>query len=355
MERLPENDILLSAHTTIGLGGPARFFHECADPAQLPELLEFARSRDLSVFLLGGGSNVIFADEGFTGLVIKIAWRGISMDRDGEDVIVRAQAGEVWDALVERALDESLGGLECLSGIPGTAGAAPVQNIGAYGRELGDCLESVRVLERASGRVSELGAGECGFGYRRSRFKYEDRDRWVITEITLRLKRDQSPEILYPELRARLKESGAYDALEPREKSRALRETVLDLRRGKSMLLDPSDPNARSCGSFFLNPVLDNVEEWKFRERLERMGVENFPQFPDEKGLKIPAAWLVEKAGFPRGYESGGAAISEKHALALVNRGATSGSLLRLAGEIQKAVREKFGVVLALEPVVVHP
>ena len=338
----------LAPFTTIGLGGPARYFCEWASAEDAAQAIEFARNRSLPLHILGGGSNVIFHDAGFPGLVARIATRGVTFDPPtGDTMVVRVAAGESWDGLVAASVVRGLSGLECLSGIPGTVGGAPIQNVGAYGQETAETLLDVACLDRERLQRVTFGREQCGFGYRMSRFKGADRDRYIVLGVRLRLRRNTRPVLRYAELAAAVTRRGGIDALEPQAAVALVREVVLELRRGKSMVLDAADPNTRSVGSFFMNPVL-TPEAFAALERRWRP-----PSFPAEQGVKVPAAWLVEQAGFPKGYVTDGVGVSTRHALALVNRGGTTAQLLDLAKQIERAVFEKFGVRLEREAVVV--
>ncbi|MEW6753437.1 MAG: UDP-N-acetylmuramate dehydrogenase [Candidatus Latescibacterota bacterium] len=343
----------LAPHTTLGLGGPARYWASCARVDQVRACLPWARRRGLPVQVLGGGSNVVFADEGFEGLVLHVALRGVERVADGTGVRLTAAAGETWDAVVEACVADGLAGVECLSGIPGQVGATPIQNVGAYGQEVSQVLVEVQALDRHTLREVTFPAVDCGFGYRHSRFRGEDRDRYVITRVALRLEPQGRPAVRYAELRSRLEDS-ALDAGERGAPAlRRVRQAVLALRREKSMVVDPADPNSRSAGSFFLNPRLSRGELEALRGRLP--AGTGIPTFEAPDGVKVPAAWLIERAGFPRGLRLGGAAISDRHALALVNRGATARQLLALAARIQEGVQARFGVRLEPEPVILGP
>ena len=305
------------------------------------ELAEMVRSAYEPLLVLAGGSNVVIADEGFPGTVVRVLTRGV--ERDGPRIAV--QAGEPWDDLVADCVARGLQGFECLSGIPGSTGATPIQNVGAYGQEVSETVESVRVLDRASGQIVEMPAAECGFAYRASRFKH--RDRYVVLAVTFVLREDdRSGPLRYAELARRLDVPVGGTA--PLEE---VREAVLELRRGKGMVIDPSDPDSVSAGSFFTNPIL---EPDAFAALEARAGSPP-PAFPEPDGrIKTSAAWLIERAGFPRGYGNGRAGISTKHTLALVNRGgATTAELMDLAREIAAGVHARFGVAVAPEPVLV--
>lgn len=351
-----QTNIPLSPFTTIGLGGPARYFTACSSEADIRETLMHARSEQLCLHVLGGGSNTIFADGGFVGLILHVASRGIQYTNRDAKVLVRASAGEPWDPFVQACIERGLGGLECLSGIPGQVGATPLQNVGAYGQDVAESIVSVEALDRTSLQAVTFSGTECRFGYRSSRFKQDDVNRYVITAVTFALTPDARPSLRYPELQRALARTTPLSARD-RGKSAltAVRDCVLTLRRGKSMVIDPADPETRSVGSFFTNPV---VPPETFREIENRWkssgGTDAVPHFPAGSSLKIPAGWLVEHAGFPKGLRKGNAAVSKNHALALVNRGGTTLELLSLATEIETSVQALFGIRLEREPVIVQ-
>lgn len=330
-ENVPLKDLC-----TLRLGGPARWLAEPRSIEELKAALAWAGERGVRVHILGGGSNTLFLDGGFDGLVLRPSLLGVAWS--GPEASVAA--GEDWDAFTALCVGKGLAGVECLSGIPGWAGAAPVQNIGAYGQELAETLTRVRVLDRRTLEERTLSASECGLGYRQSRFKAEDRGRFVVTEVSLRLREDGRPQVRYEELARRLAPSADLGAV---------REAVLALRRSKGMVLDPEDPDSVSAGSFFTNPVLKAGAFEALKGRLA-----GAPSFPAEGGVKLSAAWLVERAGFPKGTRRGGAGVSSKHALALVNRGGAAGELLALAEEIREKVFSVFGVRLEMEPELVR-
>ncbi|MCB1033806.1 MAG: UDP-N-acetylmuramate dehydrogenase, partial [Acidobacteria bacterium] len=339
----------LAPLTTFEVGGPAHFLTSCSDAGELRQALTWARCRSLKVFLLGGGSNTLVADEGFDGLVIQLTDRHLELRRNGEEVLLEAGAGLPWDDLVARAVTEGLAGVEALSGIPGLTGAAPIQNIGAYGQELSETLESVEVMELASGEVSALPAAACELGYRSSVFKTRLAGSFAVTALTLRLRPEGAGAVRYQDLAERLGvDRGRGHAPSPRE----VRAAVLEIRREKAMLLDRDDPNRRSAGSFFLNPTLPSELAEEVRRRVAELRGEeaagSMPAFPAGPGrTKLSAAWLIEAAGFHKGYRLGGAGLSTRHVLALVNRGGASArDLLTLAGRIRRRVREAFGVEL---------
>jgi UDP-N-acetylmuramate dehydrogenase len=325
----------LAPYTTLRLGGPARSLTDAATEEEL-----VAAAGDPSAVLLAGGSNVVVADEGVDATVVRVLTRGVELEEPGDRVLVRAAAGESWDALVDRCVAEGLAGIECLAGIPGSVGATPIQNVGAYGQEVADVLVGVRALDRRTGAVTELAPEDCGFGYRTSAFKREP-GRWAVLGTTMALtpSREGSP-LRYAELARTLGvEPGATAPLAE------VRDAVLALRRGKGMVLDPADHDTWSAGSFFTNPFVAPGDL-----------PDGAPAFPGGDGrVKTSAAWLIERAGFGRGYgDPDGIAVSSKHTLAITNRGhGTTAGLVRLAREIAGGVREHFGVALEPEPVFV--
>jgi len=344
---------LLAGHTTIGLGGPARFFAHCENSDHLLEALSFAREAGLAAEVISGGSNIIFADEGFDGLIIQSALRGLRVDESAGTVL--AASGESWDDLVRTCIGRGWGGIECLSGIPGSVGATPVQNVGAYGQEVSETIVSVQALDRQSGQIRDFSASECNFAYRQSRFKGPDAGRFIITEVCFRLNKNAAPDVRYPELRRALEQHAGVALLGTgRAALSNVREVVLALRRAKSMIIDERDPESRSVGSFFMNPVLSDEAYRSLCDSWRRSGDGSaVPAFPAAGGVKVPAAWLVEHVGFPRGRQKGGAAISRRHALAIVNRGGSTADVLELAEDIRRAVKEHFGIHLGIEPVVI--
>ena len=355
MTMLFREQVPLAPFTTLGLGGPARYFHACATAAELREALTLAGQRRLRVQIIGGGSNLVVADAGFPGAVLKVAIGGVVLRDTAQGVEVTAGAGVEWDALVRQAVERGWTGIECLAGIPGTVGATPIQNVGAYGQEIADTLVSVRCLERD--RLTEVvfTRDQCEFAYRNSRFKGRDRDGYVVLEVTLRLQRDTLPQVRYAELLQAVRRTGELERLEPTDAVSVVRNAVLELRRRKSMVLDPADPNTRSVGSFFVNPLLPVAA---FHELVRRWraagGGDSIPTFPADGRVKVPAAWLIERAGFRKGQRLGAVGISTRHALALVNHGGTTTELLALAESIERAVHERFGIRLEREPVVVE-
>ncbi len=337
----------LAPFTTFRIGGPARWFVEAASEQEIVEAAEWARSRGVPLFVLGGGSNLLVADSGFPGLMLHVGLKGI--ERNGE--LFRVAAGEPWDNCVEQTLAVNCAGLECLAGIPGTVGGAPVQNVGAYGQEVASVIERVRAFDLETQEFTEFQNAECGFAYRHSRFNSTGRGRFVVTRVDYRLKPGGAPTLRYAELQ-RTMETSRSTSGEPSLKEVA--EAVRQIRRSKGMLLVDGDPDCRSAGSFFKNPVVTD-------ELLQKIASQSvpprFPAGPDSENagrVKIPAAWLIEQAGFAKGYTMGNAGISSRHTLALINLGsATAAEILALANKIAAAVEARFGIRLEREPVLV--
>jgi UDP-N-acetylmuramate dehydrogenase len=332
----------LADYTTLRLGGPAGRFVEAADE---DAIVAAVRAADAPLLILAGGSNLVVADAGFPGTVLRIASRGIATAGDRLTVA----AGEPWDPFVARCVADGRAGVECLAGIPGSVGATPIQNVGAYGQEVADTIVAVRAYDRERAQVEEIPAADCGFRYRSSVFKRTP-GRWVVLAVTYELPRQAtSRPVRYAELARALGVAEGETA--PLADVRA---AVLALRRRKGMVLDPADPDTVSAGSFFTNPVLDPAAFAALEAHFgDGMRVPRFPQ-PDGR-IKTSAAWLIERAGFARGYgDPRTVAISGKHTLALTNRGAgTTEQLVALAREIAAGVRERFGVELEPEPVFV--
>lgn len=324
----------LAPLTTLRLGGPAGRLVEATTAA---ELVDAVRAAGDDLLLLGGGSNLVLADAGWPGTVVLVRTRGVEVV---DDTVV-AEAGEPWDELVARTVAEGLAGLECLSGIPGLTGATPVQNVGAYGQEVKDTIVRVEAYDRVADEVRTLGPEECRFGYRDSLFKHTDR--WVVLRVAFGLSRTgKSGPIRYAELaRALGVELGEVAPLSD------VRSAVLDLRRGKGMVLDEADRDTWNAGSFFTNPVLDPAGLAAFEARAGG----DYPSWPAGDGTKLSAAWLIDRSGFPKGYGGEAVRVSGKHTLALTHRGGGStAELVALAREIRDGVRDRFGVELRAEP-----
>ncbi len=335
-----ERDVPLSPLTTIELGGVAQYFVECTTHEQVRRALLHAATEGLAVHILGGGSNTIFSDDGFHGLVLRVNLRGVEFNVASDLVMARVASGENWDGFVRQCVDAGYVGLEALSGIPGFVGATPMQNVGAYGQEVAQTIVSVKALDRDTLAVVEFSNEECGFQYRGSRFKYDDRDRYVILEVTYKLQVGGAPTVAYDQVAEVVGDNPSVTAV---------REAVLGLRKQKSMVIDAGDSNTKSCGSFFLNPIVSDDQ----LESLRQQVAEEVRVFPEGGGSKLSAAWLIEKAGYKKGEVRGGVGISDNHVLALVNRGGTTKELLAFAEEIQAAVYKQFGIELVREPIVV--
>jgi UDP-N-acetylmuramate dehydrogenase len=333
-------DVPLAPYTTFGIGGPARWFVEASTEDEVRDAVRFARERSIPLFVLGGGSNLLVSDEGFPGLVLRIALKGT--EQYGE--VFSVAAGEEWDAFVTTAVAQNYAGIECLAGIPGSVGGTPVQNVGAYGQEVAESILSVRALDRESEQFVTLSTDECGFAYRRSIFNTTARGRYIVTRVEYRLKYAGKPTISYADLKQYFQNAAILPSLG--QVSAAVRE----IRHRKGMLIVPGEPDCRSAGSFFKNPVIS-------REHFERIAAQmngaNVPHYPAEEGrIKVPAAWLLDQAGFHKGHTLGRAGISSRHTLALINRnGASAKDILVLRDEIVAAVQEKFWIHLEPEPV----
>jgi UDP-N-acetylmuramate dehydrogenase len=328
---------VLADWTTLRLGGPARHFVEVDTRAELFSAVSTLDARSERALVLGGGSNLVVADAGFDGTVVRSATRGVTVRPAGETVEVTVEAGESWEELVAFTVAEGWAGVEALAGIPGTTGAVPIQNVGAYGQEVGQTITTVQVHDRHTGRVRVLPATQCGFGYRTSRFKSVPH-RFVVGAVTFRLQRSRhGAPVRYAELARRL-------GVQPGERAptHEVRDAVLQLRAAKGMVLDADDYDTWSVGSFFTNPFVE-----------PRALPTGAPSFEQRAGrVKTSAAWLIERAGFPKGYGNGKVSISTKHTLALTNRGtATTADLLALASTIRSGVRSRFGIELQPEPV----
>ena len=336
----------LGPRTTLGVGGAARYLIEARTELDVLEALTWAKRRGAPLRVLGGGSNLVVADAGFDGLVLAMASRGISCSYAGHsgDALLTAQAGEPWDNVVAAAVSRGLAGLEGLSGIPGCAGATPIQNVGAYGQEVAETIESVRAVDRVTLAPRELSAKDCSFAYRDSFFKSEAPERYVVTEVRFALAARPPAPVRYPDLQRELerRQSTTPSLAE-------LRACVLAVRADKSMLLDPSDVNGRSCGSFFLNPILSAGDVERVRGVAGNVPVPTYPQADGR--VKLAAGWLIEQSGFNKGLREGNVGLSTKHALAIVaHEGATAAEVARLSERIVAGVRARFGVELSPEP-----
>jgi UDP-N-acetylmuramate dehydrogenase len=338
----------LAEYTTLRLGGPARHVVEATAVSEIGQIIRDSDADRRELLVLAGGSNVVISDAGFDGTALLIRTTGLTARRIGGEVDVTVQAGEPWDVIVARSLAEGWSGLECLSGIPGSTGATPIQNVGAYGQEVAELITAVRVLDRVTGEIATRTVAECGLGYRSSAFKGSDR--WIVLAVTFRLA--VSP------LSAPIRYSDLAQALDvpigERAEATVVRDAVLRLRAGKGMVLDEQDPDTYSAGSFFMNPMLDSASFEALIRRTETVG--SPPAWPGADGtVKTSAAWLIERAGFAKGYGNSHVSISTKHTLALTNRGdGTTKELLDLAREVRDGVFDRFGVMLRPEVMLVN-
>ncbi len=333
-----KENVCLAPFTTLNIGGPARYFVGAENERDLIDAVEYASANSLPLFVLGGGSNILVSDAGFDGLVVQIGIRGIAAGGAGSFVV---GAGENWDVFVAHSVDGGFAGIECLSGIPGFVGGTPVQNVGAYGQEVSTTIRTVRCFDRMTASIVELTNAECGFAYRRSIFNSTERDRYIVVSVEFNLAPDGEPLLVYKDLLEHFQDA--------KPSLSEVREAVLRTRRSKSMVIDPNDPNSQSAGSFFKNPVVDRSVYQAIAAKHDRV-----PHFDAVEKVKIPAAWLIEKAGFRKGFRLGNAGISSSHTLALINcGGATAAEVIALESKIQKGVAEQFSIELEPEPVMV--
>ncbi len=336
----------LAPLTTLGVGGPARWFAEARTPEGAQEAVAYAREHGLPLFVLGGGSNLVVADSGWPGLVLQVQIKGIKQREKRGAVLFEAAAGEDWDPFVAETVAANCAGLECLSGIPGTVGGTPVQNVGAYGQEVSDTIVQVTALDRESGELREFTNAECGFAYRTSLFNTTERDRFIVLRVTYALKLGAAPKLAYADLQRYFAGKVEQPSLQE------MRDAVREIRRSKSMLLVEGDPDARSAGSFFKNPIVRLQRFLQLEGGVKAKGLQ-LPSYPaDDGNRKLSAAWLVEKAGFHRGYVHGNVGISSKHTLAIVNRGAArSSEIVSFMNVIRETVFSRFAIDLQPEPV----
>ncbi len=343
-----QENVALAPLTTFQVGGPARFFAEAETTNDVATAVEFARARGLPLFVLGGGSNLVISDAGWPGLALKVGIGGMEERREDGSMIFDVGAGEEWDRFVARAVACNCAGVECLSGIPGSVGGTPVQNVGAYGQEVSQVIASVMAFDLRDRQIHELCAEACGFGYRTSIFNTSERGRYIILRVSYALHPGGAPHIEYADLKRHFagwaKKPGLADA----------REAVRRIRASKGMLITPGDEDCRSAGSFFKNPIVSAARHEELEKRAAARGLQ-IPSYPAlESQKKISAAWLVEHSGFGKGYHAGNVGISRKHALALVNRGeATAADVVDLKEHIQERVEEIWGIRLEAEPVFV--
>jgi len=343
VKALIHENVPLAPFTTFRIGGRARYFIDVPTEETVHDAICFAKQKNLPSFVLGGGSNLLVADTGFSGVVIKVDIAGLEWESDRHTTIVRAGAGEEWDRLVALCVERDLAGIECLSGIPGSVGGTPVQNVGAYGQEVSDVLTNVRAYDRHTDSVVELSRDECRFTYRASLFNTTAKDRYIVLRVAYSLRNHGTPSIRYHDVQREFEDKSSTPTLAE------VRAAVRRIRARKAMLLVEGDPDCRSAGSFFKNPI---ISEGEFANLQLRAGA-GIPRYPAAPGkVKTAAAWLIEHAGFSKGYSLGPAGLSTKHTLALVNRGgADAEDILRLAREIRDRVYDRFGVKLIPEPV----
>lgn len=345
---LIRENVPLAPLTTLGVGGPARFFAEAGSADEVRRAVQYAAQRRLPLFVLGGGSNLVISDSGWPGLVLRVRTKGLEEREESGKAVFEVGAGEDWDAFVARAVARDCAGVECLSGIPGSVGGTPVQNVGAYGQEVSETIDSVQALDLKDGQLRELCNPACGFAYRTSIFNTTERGRYIILRVTYALSPGGSPRLAYTDLQK-------YFAGRPNSPTLAeVREAVRSIRASKAMLIVSGDEDCRSAGSFFKNPVLGDAEHQQLCRRAAALGLQ-VPSYPALSAQhKVSAAWLVEHSGLGRGYTRGRVGISRKHALAIVNRGgAIAADVVGLKNEIQQRVADTFGVQLTPEPVFV--
>jgi len=341
-------NVPLAPLTTFKVGGPADYLAEPKTATEVVEAIQFARSRNLLLFVLGGGSNLVISDAGWSGLALKIAISGIDERNENGKTLFEVGAGEEWDRFVARAVARNCAGVECLSGIPGSVGGTPVQNVGAYGQEVAETIASVLALDLRDGQIRELCAQACGFRYRTSIFNTSESGRFIILRVTYALTPGGEPRIQYPDLKRH------FAGFQQTPSLTSAREAVRRIRASKAMLITPGDEDCRSAGSFFKNPVLAEEQYDQLTKRATAKGLQ-VPSYPAlDAQRKVSAAWLVEYSGFRKGYSSSRVGISRKHALAIVNRGeATAADILALKDHIQQRVEELWGIHLEPEPVFV--
>lgn len=332
----------LAPLTTLGVGGVAEYYFLAETADDVVSACGWAKQRQLPIWILSGGSNLVVSDAGVPGLIIDIQLRGMSIERQGPIVFVKAAAGENWDDLVAQVVKRGHHGLEGLSGIPGRVGATPIQNVGAYGQDVAQSLVCLEAYDRLEHAVVAITNEQCQFDYRTSRFRAKDRDRFIILSVSFRLVLDGAPRASHAELKQRLDIENAT--------AQEMRDAVLALRRSKSMLFDREDPWSRSCGSFFLNPIVPAIVAERIQLQTAPLQA---PLYPLAGGMtKIAAAWLIERAGFSRGHSEGTVGLSQKHSLAIVAHGqSTARDVCRFARRIQTAVMDRFNVELLPEPV----
>ncbi len=345
----------LARYTTLGVGGPARWLIETGAEDEILAAVRFAREQGVPYFILGGGSNLLVSDKGFPGVVVRIAdgdAAHLSEERDGFATLT-ANAGADWDSVVSLAVGKNCEGIECLAGIPGSVGGTPVQNVGAYGQEVANSIAGVRALDLTAEKAVDLAPGECGFSYRRSIFNTTHVGRYAITRVTYALRPGAAPHLEYRDVKLYFAERGI-----PNPTLAETADAIRIIRARKGMLLDPDDADSHSAGSFFKNPIVPASTVSRLAT-IAGCVAEEVPQFsagpgyaPKDKQVKLPAAWLIELAGFHKGFRMGRAGLSTKHVLAIVNRGgATAAEIVALRDAIVLAVQVRTGIKLQQEPV----
>lgn len=341
IEILLKKNVVLAPLTTLKVGGAARYFVKAETVEDVVNAVCYANENSLPLFILGGGSNIVVADEGFDGLVLQIALKGISEDKG----LITAAAGEDWDSFVAFCVERNYAGIENLSGIPGFVGGTPVQNVGAYGQEVSETIVCVRAFDRKKNEVVDLSNEQCGFGYRTSIFNTIEKEHYIVLSVTFALTPNGLPSLRYKDLQNYFSDYVGTPSL------KEVRDAVIEIRSRKSMVINPSDPNSRSAGSFFKNPIVTEEDFLKIKSSVN----ETVPHFAASFGqVKIPAAWLIEHSGFHKGYKKNNVGLSANHTLAIVNCGnATASDVIELMREIQTKVKKKFSVELKPEPVFV--
>jgi len=345
---LIQENVLLAPLTTIKVGGPARYFIEVTTVSEICEAVTFAQTRNLALFVLGGGSNLVVSDAGWPGLVLKVGIAGVEEQVQNGKALFEVGAGEEWDKLVARAVAQNCAGIECLSGIPGSVGGTPVQNVGAYGQEVAETIQGVLAFDLRDNQIRELCNEACGFSYRTSIFNTSERGRYIILRVTYGLTPGGEPHVDYTDLK---KYFSGWQGVPTLAETR---DAVRKIRASKGMLISSGDDDSRSAGSFFKNPVLsaEQYQELSARAAVKKLRIPSYPAL--EALRKVSAAWLVEHSGFSKGFGSGRVGISRKHALAIVNRSdATAADIIAFQQQIQQRVEDIWGIRLKPEPVFV--
>ncbi|MFA5010414.1 MAG: UDP-N-acetylmuramate dehydrogenase [Ignavibacteria bacterium] len=346
MSDISFKSVKLSDFTTINLGGAADKFVECKNDSEIINAVNYAVKENLSYHVLAGGSNTIFNDDGYKGVIIYINSKGILR----KDDLFTVKAGENWDSFVEHTVNNGYSGIECLSGIPGSVGATPIQNVGAYGQEVSDVIESVKAINTKTLEFETFPKESCEFSYRNSRFKSNDKGKYIITEVTFKLKFNSVPVIKYKELKDKINSHPSFHFFQNNiSKHILIRNTVLEIRAAKSMIYNKNDENSISCGSFFTNPLINEDSYNEFLSKCNELNLQPVC-FKSGEQFKVSAAWLIENSGFNKGFLENGIGISSKHSLALINKGGSTKDLIVFSEKIQCEVFLKFGINLIREP-----